>query len=77
MSDEPRALQNRPSLAVGSEQCARLVEAAAGEQEIDAQAVPGPQLDLEEVAPVRDQGSSVSSRKGSSARAGASLNPRA
>jgi hypothetical protein len=40
MSDEPRALRNIASLAVGSEQRARLVEAVAGEQElIDAQAV--------------------------------------
>jgi hypothetical protein len=55
MSDEPRALRKVASLAVGSEQRARLVEAVAGEQEpIDAQAVPGPQLDLEEVAPVGD-----------------------
>jgi hypothetical protein len=43
MSDEPGALRYIASLAVGSEQRARLVEAVAGEQElIDAQAVPGP-----------------------------------
>jgi hypothetical protein len=64
MSDEPRALRNRPYLAAGSEQCARLVEAAAGEQEIDAQAVPSPQLDLEEVAPVGNEQIVGSYRKG-------------
>jgi hypothetical protein len=43
-----------PSLAIGSEQRARLVEAVAGEQQaLDVPAVPGPQLDLEKVAPER------------------------
>ncbi len=59
-SSEPVAL-----LGEDGEQPAGFVEAVAGEQQpLDVLALPGPQLDLEEVAPVRDQGSSVSSRKG-------------
>jgi hypothetical protein len=66
MSDEPRALQNRPSLAASSEQCARLVEAATGEQEINAKAVPGPQLDLEKLRRSATSKSSALTGKGSS-----------
>jgi|SRR4029079_11415016 len=47
----------RPPFAVGSEQRPGLVQVVAGEQQpLDVQAVLGPKLDLEEVAPVGDQG---------------------
>jgi hypothetical protein len=62
LSQDPTPLSDRqarprPPLAVGSEQRAGLVDAVAGKQQpLDVLAVLGPQLDLEEVAPVGDQG---------------------
>ena len=56
MSDELGTLRNVASLALGSEQRARLVEALAGEQEpIDAQAVLVLSSTLK-LAPVGDEG---------------------
>jgi len=52
-----RQARPRSLLCVGGEQRAGLVEIVAGKQQpLDLEAVLGPQLDLEEVAPVGDQG---------------------
>jgi len=83
LSQDPAPLSDRQArprspLAVASEQRSGLVEVIASEQQtLDVLAVPGPQLNLEEVAPVGEQGIVGLLAEGIVGRAGGSLNPRA